>query len=190
MHKRDWLAIILIAFITVSCSTLTAQPQVTETPVVETDPRPFENEQFGFTIPAGWGLTISSGDYYGFGLEKMVVIHNAPLLADSKTFFTVATAALPSGERLAERFKLAYQDAVPEIEEQVESQFERNGLSGPEITYKRPWGEPWWKFQDIWLEKDSVVYLLSFRASPFTFEDHLVTLDLILDSFYFKDPIE
>lgn len=190
MHKRYWLPFILIAFSLASCSTQTAQPQVIETPEVETDPRPFEHELFGFTIPAGWGATVTSGDYYGFGLEKVVIIHNAPLLSDSKVFFTVATAALPSGESLAERFKLAYQDAVPEIEESVESHFERNGLSGPGITYKRPWGEPWWKFQDIWLEKDSVIYLLSFRASPFSFEDHLATLDQILNSFYFKDPIE
>jgi len=60
-------------------------------------------------------------------------------------------------------------------------------LSGYEITYNRPWGEPWWKFQDIWLEKDNVIYVLSFHAPPTSFDTYNDVFEQILESFQFKD---
>jgi hypothetical protein len=94
---------------------------------------------------------------------------------------------MAGGQDLESRFTQAYQMAVPEIEDESKSLFEHGDLSGYEITYRRPWGEPWWQFHDIWLEKNSVIYLLSFYASPNSFETYSDTFDQILESFQFKD---
>jgi hypothetical protein len=147
----------------------------------------FETETFRFTVPAGWGITQSGRDYYGLGLTQVVMIHDHARLTDSSAFFAVATSPLAGGAGLEERFTQAYQSAVPEIIEVSRQPFERGGLSGYEIIYKRPWGEPWWQFRDIWLEKDAVIYVLSFHASPFSFEKYTAINDQIVDSFSFKD---
>jgi hypothetical protein len=59
-------------------------------------------------------------------------------------------------------------------------------LSGFEINYQRPWGEPWWQFRDIWVEKDAVIYVLSIYAPPNDFKQHQDDFDLILNIFNFK----
>jgi len=56
-------------------------------------------------------------------------------------------------------------------------------VDGYEMRYRRPWGEPWWQFQDIWLEKDGVIYLLS--AHAYNLETYQEALDAILESFTF-----
>jgi hypothetical protein len=57
------------------------------------------------------------------------------------------------------------------------------GIDGFEVTYKRPWGEPWWRFRDIWLVNDSVLYLLSFHAYPTSFDSFQEDFDFILNNF-------
>lgn len=147
----------------------------------------FETDAFRFTVPAGWGITQNGRDYYNLGLTKVVMIHDHARLTDSGAFFAVATSPLAGGVGLEERFTQAYQAPVPEIVEISRQPFERGGLSGYEILYKRPWGEPWWQFHDIWLEKDAVIYVLSFHASPFSFEKYAAINEQIVDSFSFKD---
>lgn len=92
---------------------------------------------------------------------------------------------MSEGESLQSRFDQAYMKK-PEIENVVINPFESVVLSGIDITYDRPWGEPWWKFHDIWLEKDGVVYVLTFQSYPNTYETHAPTFDSIMDSFTFK----
>ena len=64
---------------------------------------------------------------------------------------------------------------------------EIGGIPGYEITYDRPWGEPWWRFCDTWLEVDGTVYVLSFHVSPNSFETYSQVYNQILESFRFKD---
>lgn len=148
--------------------------------------RVFEHEAFTFEIPAGWKTSASSGgEYKGLGVQEIVTIQYPA--RRGKAFFTVASSPLAEGESLESRFARAYEGAVPEIVDAVQRPFERGELSGYEITYRRPWGEPWWQFRDIWLEKGGVVYVLSFRTSPYAFEEYSETFQQILESFRFRD---
>jgi hypothetical protein len=99
----------------------------------------------------------------------------------------VASSPLADGQDLEARFTQAYQMAVPEIKDASKCLFQKGELSGYEITYRRPWGEPWWQFRDIWVEKNSMVYVFSFYASPDSFETYSDTYNQILESFQFKE---
>jgi hypothetical protein len=163
--------------------------------LVSPQARSFENETVAFTIPAGWQTmeevwdrpATLDKDYYGLGLPELVMIQYPPEQGAGKVFFAVASAPLAEGEDLESRFNQAYALAVPEIEELSRQPYALGELSGYEITYRRPWGEPWWNFRDIWLEKDGVIYLLSFHATPNSFETYKDTFEEIIASVIIKD---
>ena len=121
-------------------------------------------------------------DYYGLGLTTLITIQTPPGKGEGRAFFSVASSPLAGGVDLEGRFNMAYENPMPEIKEASRQSFERNGLSGFEITYDRPWGEPWWRFHDIWLEKDAVIYMLSFQSSPYSYDNYTDQYDKILDS--------
>lgn len=159
------------------------------------EPRAFEHEAFAFTIPAGWrtteevwGRPVSSGqEYYDLGVQEIVTVQYPPAPGKGAAFFTVASAPLVEGETLESLFRKAYEQVVPELRDVSQRPFQQGDLSGYEIAYRRPWGEPWWQFRDIWLARDGLVYVLSFRASPQTFDGYTDTFHQILKSFRFKD---
>lgn len=157
--------------------------------------RTFEHEAFTFTIPAGWQTLeevwkrpISpQKDYYGLGLQEIVTIQYPPKQGQGSVFFAVATAPLAEGQDLQARLQQTYAETVPAGVDASVRAVECAGLSGYEITYKRPWGEPWWQFRDIWLAKDGVIYVLSFHTSPHVFASYSEVMDQIIGSFRFKD---
>jgi hypothetical protein len=175
--------------------TLSPPPSPTDTLAVVDEKRIFEHEKFSFTIPSNWktqeevwGKPMpADADYYGLGLIELITIQTPPGKGEGKAFFSVSSSPLAGGVDLEGRFNMAYENPMPEIKEASRQAFERNGLSGFEITYDRPWGEPWWRFHDIWLEKDAVIYMLSFHASPYSFDNYTDQFDKILDSFKFKE---
>ncbi len=156
--------------------------------------RTFENENFSFTIPADWKTFeeiwnrpgVSGREYYGLGVQELVTIQHPPMQGKGKAFFAVASSRLQDGQDLESRFNQAYQLATPEIRDAVKQSFKQGDLSGYEITYSRPWGEGWWKFHDIWLERNREIYVLSLHASPDSFESYSDVLEQILESFKFK----
>lgn len=156
--------------------------------------RTFEHEAFTFTIPAGWQTLeevwkrpiAPQTDYYGLGLQEIITIQHPPKQGQGTAFFTVAAAPLAEGQGLETRFKQAYVEAVPPVKDVSVQSFARAGLSGYEITYQRPWGEPWWQFRDIWLAKDGMIYVLSFHTLPASFSAYTETFDQIIKSFRFK----
>ncbi len=156
-------------------------------PTASLEERLYEEEAFSFTIPAGWGMTAREGEYYDLGMQEKFTAHNAPLITDSGAFFTLSTAPLAEGEDLESRIASAYAVQMTGIEDLAQQPYERDGLSGYEATYRRPWGEPWWRFRDIWFEKDGTSYLLSFSSSPYSFDSNAEVFDAILGSFRFND---
>lgn len=156
----------------------------------------FENEQFSFTIPAGWqtmeelwDLPQEIGrDYYGLGVGEIIMITNAKVQADGtySTYFAVASSPLAGGTDLDTRFHQTYDPLIPDLREVSQQKFDSGALSGLEITYQRPWGEPWWQFRDIWIERNAVIYVLSFHGSPNDFETYKDDFELILQSFNFR----
>ena len=159
-------------------------------------PHPFENEKFSFTLPAGWQTMEElwqqpqdpEKDYYALGVEEMIMITSARLQVDGlySAYFAVASSPLAGGTDLDTRFHQTYDPLIPELREVSQQKFDNGTLSGLEIAYQRPWGEPWWQFNDIWMEKDGVIYVLSFHATPNDFKQHQDDFDLILNSFKFK----
>jgi len=157
--------------------------------------RLYEHEGFTFTIPAGWATKDEvwgsplepSGDFYGLGVAEVITIQHPGKKGKGKAFFAVASAPLDAGEDLQSRFTQAYENADPEVEDLTRQAYESAAGPGQEIRYRRPWGEPWWQFRDVWLVKDGVVYVLSFHAAPAAFVEYADTQDAILESFAFKD---
>ena len=180
--KAQWIGGIILTML--ACQTLTPKA------------KSFEHSAFSFIIPAGWqtmeelwGYPQEVGkDYYALGLEELIMITNAKVKADGlySSYFAVASSPLAGGTDLETRFHQTYDPLIPDLREVSQLEFDNSTLSGLEISYQRPWGEPWWQFRDIWLEKDAVIYILSFHGSPGDFETYHDDFDLILQSFKFK----
>lgn len=151
--------------LTQSCNSMGTNIQVTETPELSTKESIYQNDVFSFTIPKGWVMEESEGEYYDLGVAKNITAHKESLATESNAFFSIASAALLDGESIESRFSQAYQKG-PQIENAVINPFERDTLSGIEVIYDRPWGEPWWKFHDIWLEKMGLFMYFLFMLIP------------------------
>jgi hypothetical protein len=198
MDGRKWIAASFLLFATLACQLLFPNGGEPPTPVSPPfgSPRLFENDQFGFTIPAGWQTMEelwdqpqeTGRDYYRLGVEEIIMITNARVQGDGlySSYFAVAASPLAGGIDLETRFQHTYDPLISELREVSQQKFDDGTLSGWEITYQRPWGEPWWQFQDLWVEKDALVYVLSFHDAPKGFEKHQDEFDLILNSFRFK----
>lgn len=179
-HKMIVVGVLLV--ITIACSFMTFGFNSSDIPDNAVNENMYENDVYRFLIPEEWELKQSGGEYYDLGVEKDLAVDSG---TKSGTSFTIASAPLDNGETLETRFALAYQEG-PQIVEVSTSQFDLGTISGLEISYQRPWGEPWWQFRDIWLEKDSTVYVLSFQAYPNDFDSQAQTFDSILESFSFS----
>lgn len=94
--------------------------------------------------------------------------------------------SIAAGTDLETRFEQTYNPLIPDLREVSQAGFDQGGLTGFEISYQRPWGEPWWQFRDIWLEKGAMIYVLSFHAPPAAFDKYRDDFDLILKSFNFR----
>ena len=62
-----------------------------------------------------------------------------------------------------------------------------DGLPGYEILYTNNVGEALFFYRDIWLEKDNVIYVLSFSCLKNSKDNYTSIFDHILVSFRFKD---
>ncbi len=162
---------------------------------ISAEERPFEHDEFAFTIPAGWETMEEVWDrpfqpdenYYGLGLQEQVMIQYPAEQGKGAMFFAVASSPLAAGENLETRFEQAYESAIPEIEQESSRSYQQDDYQVLEKIYRRPWGEPWWKFRDIWFQKDNMIYVLSFHASPNAFDSGEEIFSTIRNSFQLKD---
>lgn len=153
--------------------------------------RVFEGDDFAFTIPAGWETAEKvwgkpmpeDRDYYGLGVIEKITIQYPPIKKMGKAFFSVAVGELEPGEALESRVKRAYEDPVTEMKDLTIQEVTIHEKSAYEAIYRRPWGEPWWKFRDVWVEQSNMVFVLSYHSAPETFSDYIEISDKIIDSF-------
>jgi hypothetical protein len=198
MNARKLVIASLLLFTSLACRYLIPnweEPPTIISPPFES-PLLFENQKFSFTIPAGWQTMEqlwgqsqqTDRDYYALGVEEIIMITSAREQADGpySAYFAVASSPLAGGTDLETRFHQTYDPLLPELRDASQQKFDNGTLSGFEITYQRPWGEPWWQFHDVWVEKDAVIYVLSLHASPNNFEQYQDDFDLIVNSFSFK----
>lgn len=152
----------------------------------------YDNPAFSFDYPSDWqtmenlwGFQQLDENYYGLGLQEIIMITSVQKKGDFGAYFAVATKALPEGESLEMVFHQTYKQIEGEMREVSETTTTINGYPTLGMNYERPWGEPWWQFRDLWLEKDNTIYVLSFHCLGAT-EKYQEDLDLILNSFLFK----
>jgi hypothetical protein len=127
----------------------------------------YKNELFSFTEPDGWEFKdgssstgINAWNYYNLNLNILVEIRSKEKLP----FITISSREMPVGSTLQKEFTDTYAGALPEIKEIETSQTTVDGRNSIEKRYDRPWGEPWYYFEDIWLEKYGVIYVISYQS--------------------------
>ena len=185
MDKNFRMTVLILVFLalTLSCSLTPAKARTSE------------NEYFSINAPAGWEIredvfgesTVVDQGFKGLGVQGVVFLQYPSGKGNGKAFFVVALAPQVEGEDLESRFTRVYQSTTPEIKDASQTSFEKGQLAGYEITYRRPWGEPWWEFRDVWLEHNGMVYVLSFYAAPGSLDKYSGEYQQILDSFQFKN---
>ncbi len=182
MKKSISLVIIGLLLASIACQVINRNEQ---------KERIFDGNNFSFTIPAGWKTTEEvwgkpmpeDRDYYGLGVTEKITIQYPPEKGKGKAFFSVAMGELEPGENLESRVQQVYEDPVTEIKDLTLQEIAVNEKVAYEAIYSRPWGEPWWKFRDIWVEHDNKLYLLSYHSMPENFSDYIETSNGIIDSF-------
>lgn len=120
----------------------------------------YQDENIELKIPDGWSSNTSTGEYFDLGLEKLISIQTS---APPTQYFTVASVRMTDGETLQIKFNQAYSKG-PEIEEVEFIPNDRGTLTGIELKYQRPWGEPRWRFHDLWVEINGSIYVFSYRV--------------------------
>jgi hypothetical protein len=154
-------------------------------------PQVYEHPAFSFDYPPDWQLMsdlwpnyASGRDYYHLGVTEIVMVTSAQKQGESGAYFAVASTSLPAGMDLETLYRQTYAPLTEEITEVSEQLIQVGGASGFEIRYRRPWGEPWWQFRDIWVEKEGTVFVLSFHAINLdTYQENVAFL---LERFVFK----
>lgn len=176
--RRDLIILLLILLLLPSCA--------------PAGPQTYQGAAFSFTYPADWqtmaelfGAYEPGREYYGLGFSEQVMVTSARKKGEAGVYFAVATRPLAAGERLEEVFHDTYAKISTEIRDASEATISIAGQQGYLMSYRRPWGEPWWQFDDAWLEQDGVIYLLS--AHAYRLEEHRETIDAILESFTFTE---
>lgn len=185
--KFVWIGSVLILTV-LACQSLM--------PATPSSAKVYDHPTFSFTIPAGWQTMEelwgqrqqAERNYYQLGVDEIIMVTNARKQGDGtyRAYFAVASSPLAGGVDLEERFHRTYDPLIPDLRAVTQTYFDNGTLRGLEITYERPWGEPWWKFRDIWVENDAVIYVLSFHCPPGDFETYQGDFELILKSFNFK----
>ncbi|MBN1537281.1 MAG: hypothetical protein JW908_11160 [Anaerolineales bacterium] len=179
--KRPAFMILIVAFITGSCQLFTPS-----------SPHHYDHPVFSFDYPSDWqtmeelwGFTQSDDNYYGLGFQEIIMVTSAQKKGKFGAYFAVAVKALPEGETVETVFHQTYSQVKDGIREESETTANLNGIPALVKNYERASGEPWWQFQDVWLEKEGTIYLLSFHCLSLG-EQYQENLDFILNSFSFK----
>lgn len=190
MKTQKVLVLCALLILAISCNFLNRKVNPTEIPTAPATELPedamaqssYKNDHFSFTIPEGWQAQQKIRDHYDLNVVRVLLIEST---SNPAVYITLSSAPLSAGETLETRIAQAYKKG-PEIEEATQTQIELDGLPAIEIAYKRPWGEPWWQFRDIWFVKDGVVYVLSFQAYPYQFDAQSPIFDQFLEGFHFN----
>jgi hypothetical protein len=145
----------------------------------------FENDRFIFRIPEGWAWGSGDIQIFGSAFQQIVGIRNPGGLFSSGNF-TVLMSPLTDEASLETRFTQTYAEIVP-FEGVPKQEVVVDEFPGYEISYINNVGTALWFYRDIWLEKDTVIYVLSFSCVGNSKDEFTPIFDQILDGFSFKD---
>ena len=157
-------------------------------------PTVYDNSDFSFQYPETWQtMTDLWGDryqpgreYYQLGINEIIMVTSVQKQGESGAWFAVASTPLAETINLEHVVSETYAPFMDTLQDYTERNTTVAGTDGFEVTYKRPWGEPWWQFRDIWIVNDSVLYVLSSHAYPTSFNSFQEDFEFILNSFTLK----
>jgi|GEM_PF-1328961 len=138
----------------------------------------FSDENITFNIPPGWTPMPAAGEYFDLGLEEHFAMQDS---ASKLQYFSIASTKLASDETIASKFSQAYTKG-PVIEELAIVPKDRGELTGIELTYQRPWGEPRWRFHDLWVEINGSIYVFSYRVYNTAFDPQSTIFEELIAS--------
>jgi hypothetical protein len=155
-------------------------------------PQTYENAAFLFQYPESWqtmaklwGDRYQPGkEYYRLGVSEIITVTSVQKQGESGAWFAVASTPLSGAIDLAYIVNQTYAPFMDELRDYSIDSVTVAGTDGFQVTYRRPWGEPWWQFRDVWLANDSTLYLLSFHAA--SLDKYQQDVDFILNNFSFK----
>lgn len=177
MTARKLILFLLILFIMGACGEVKRENR-------------YDHADFSFSYPGKWHLmsdlwpdyTIDN-NYKNLGIVEIITVTSVQKQGKFGLWFTVASTSL-DGDDLETMYKQTYASIKSDIRDVVESIAVIDNSSAFEINYSRPFGDPWWEFRDIWLEKEGNAYVLS--AHALNLDSYQNEVDSIIDSFTFK----
>ncbi len=157
-------------------------------------PQTYQGENFSFQYPESWQTMAElwedryqpGREYYQLGVNEIIMVTSVREQGGSGVWFAVASTPLAGTIDLEFVARQTYKPIMDDLQDYSESRVTIAGVDGFEVSYRRPWGEPWWQFRDIWLANNSELYVLSFHAYPSGFETYQEDMDFILSGFAFK----
>jgi len=151
------------------------------------EPRTFDHPELSFVYPADWQLMSELWPAYqarenhlNLGVDEIVKVTSVRKQGESGMWATVASAPLGT-QALTAFIDASYAEAVPEVEDLTRATATVGDLVAIECVYRRPWGEPWYAFRDLWFESNGTAYLLSFQATAL--DGYGDAMAVIVDSF-------
>jgi hypothetical protein len=167
---------ILLLFLLAACAPLGTQT--------------YDFATFTFQYPAGWKTMAEISPAYKSGQDYMWLHINEDLTVTSAKEeggkglnFTVASREHSSASILTFTH-WTYSTLEDYIRDLNQAPVTVDGIDGTLYHYDRQLNDQWFQFQDVWVEKGMLSYLLSFQAADLG--DYEKEIKLILESFTFK----
>lgn len=180
-------AIMLGVFLIGCTGPATPTPYVYRTPtgsvtgIVQTD-------TFSFTVPDGWGAfttpPVATEVPYGYKQLNLTTLYEVAGTKYIPRFF-ITMRVIPEGSTLQTEADLTYANIVPEINSLTQTTGEAAGLPAIILRYNQPWGEPWYTFEDTWVEHAGTAYVFSCWAALNATDEQLAPCRSLVNSFTF-----
>lgn len=148
-----------------------------------------ETDKWSFESPAGWSVnkgSLATGQNASKYKNLSLTILYQLKRDGTNSVITVAYRDLPDGSSLERELRQTYASAVPAIRNQREGTSEVGSRPGLVLIYERPWGEPYYRFQDTWVEKDGVIYVFSLQSSLKVSAEDQAAYDGVIKSIQWK----
>ena len=150
---------------------------------------PMDTQNFSFSAPAGWSIHEgpsatgkTAGNYMALDLKILYVLSGQEYVP----FVTITSRDLPPGSSLEQEFNATYAAISTKTRGDQTTQMTVDGLTAQVRRYDRPWGEPWYSFQDTWVEKGGQIYMIACQTRLNSTSNDLAGCKTILASLHFK----
>jgi len=148
-----------------------------------------QDDSFEFTVPGGWAAYKKplDTDNANSGYKRL----NLSVLYEVKgsTFtphLVITKRSIPSNSTIQNEIELTYNNISPRIRNRTDSTAEVDKNPAVLIRYDQPWGEPWYTFEDTWVERDGTAFVISCWAPLDPTDKELSRCHSLIASLTFK----